>query len=203
MRLDTQLWQLYPMSKASQEVLPAEPTALPVAIPPQASRDTAMPAVSQRHFHSQHDLLLHHDEQWGVPDFGFELISIPTGLQVTVLNYGERQPAAENVLLKFNRPILGHEQLRTTNGDASFSESGKLLLLQTPFLLIVVDAATQQTWHFALPNRTMLTNSHWTGDQLRARLLAYGKPTGGEQTLGPWTWEEICRHWQPGLGRAV
>ena len=138
-----------------------------------------------------------------LPDFIIEHYSQPADLRVTVLNYGERQPGAEDVLLHLSRPVAGQETFDTTNGDAAFSASGAYLLFTMPFLLIAIDAQTMQAWHFALPNRTMLLSAEWAGEQVVGKLLAYGKPTDAATLIGPYTWAALTTHWQPGLGPAV
>lgn len=138
-----------------------------------------------------------------VPDFIIEHYSHPADLRVTVLNYGERQPGAEDVVLHMSRLLAGQQLFHTTNGDASFSASGAHLLLAMPFLLIAVDAQTMQAWHFALPDRTMLLSAGWAGEQVVGKLLAYGKPTTAASAIGPYTWDAITTQWQAGLGPAA
>lgn len=124
-------------------------------------------------------------------------------LRVTVVNYGERQPGAEDVWLHLSRPVAGQQTLDTTNGNAVFSASGAYLLLTMPFLLIAMDAQTMQAWHFALPDRTMLLSAEWAGEQVVGKLLAYGQPTTAASTIGPYPWATITTQWQPGLGPAA
>ncbi|MCE7982628.1 MAG: hypothetical protein DYG89_15695 [Caldilinea sp. CFX5] len=135
-----------------------------------------------------------------LPDFIVEHYSQPADLRVMILNYGERQPGAEDVVVQLSRPVAGQQLFHTTNGDAAFSASGDYLLLAMPFLLIVIDAHTMQAWHYPLPNRTMLLNAGWEGDRLRGAMLAYGKRTEEAETLGPWEWAEIIAQWSPGVG---
>ncbi len=157
--------------------------------------------VTRRYLNPDHDLPAHVHDTWGLPHYGNELTSHSAELRVTVLNFGERQPGAENVLIKLSRPVLGQQTFHTTNGDASFSASGALLLVQTPFLLISLDAHTMQPWHFALPNRTMLISASWQSEQLTAQMMPYGQRIA--QPLGPWSWTVITKQWQSGLGRAA
>lgn len=91
---------------------------------------------------------------------------------MTVLNYGERQPGAEDVLLHLSRPVAGQQTFDATNGDATFSASGAYLLLTMPFLLITMDAQTMQAWHFALPQPN------------HAAQRRVGRRAGGGQNVG-------------------
>ncbi len=137
------------------------------------------------------------------PDFIVEHTSHPADLRVTIRNYGERQPGAEDVLLQLSRPVAGQQLFVTTNGNASFSENGAHLLLTMPFRLIAIDAHTMQGWHYTLPNRTMLLSAGWEGERLVGKLLAYGQPTAAATLIGPYTWAAITAQWQPGLGPAA
>lgn len=137
------------------------------------------------------------------PHFIVEHTSHPADLQVTIFNYGERQPGAEDVLVQLSRPVAGQQLFTTTNGDASFSDNGAYLLLTMPFLLIAIDAHTMQSWHYALPDRTMLLNAGWAGTQVVGKLLAYSQPTAAATPIGPYPWDAITTQWQPGLGTAA
>jgi hypothetical protein len=137
------------------------------------------------------------------PDLIIEHHSHSADLRVTILNYGERQPGAEDVQLHLSRPLAGQQIFDTTNGDATFSASGAYLLLATPFLLIAIDAHIMQAWHYALPDRTMLYNAGWEGERLVGKLIPYGKRADAAITIGPYTWAEVTDQWQPGLGRAA
>jgi hypothetical protein len=137
------------------------------------------------------------------PDFIIEHHSYPADLRVTILNYGERQPGAEDVQLHLSRPLAGQQIFDTTNGDATFSASGAYLLLATPFLLIAIDAHTMQAWHYALPNRTMLYHAGWEEERLAGKMIPYGKRAEAAITIGPYTWAEVTSQWQPGPGRAA
>jgi len=137
------------------------------------------------------------------PDFMLEHHSHPADLRVTILNYGERQPGAEDVELQLSRPLAGQQRFDTTNGDAIFSASGAYLLLATPFLLIAIDAHAMQAWHYALPDRTMLYHAGWEGERLMAQMIPYGKRADGAIAIGPYTWAEVTAQWQPGIGRAA
>lgn len=137
------------------------------------------------------------------PDFIIEHHSHPADLRVTILNYGERQPGAEDVQLHLSRPLTGQQFFDTTNGDATFSASGTHLLLATPFLLIAVDAHTMQAWHYALPDRTMLYHAGWEGERLVGKLIPYGKRADAAIPIGPYTWAEVTAQWQLGVGRAA
>ena len=137
------------------------------------------------------------------PQWIVEHYSLVADLRVTVLNYGERQPGAEDVWLHLSRPVAGQQTFDTTNGEAAFSTSGAYLLFTMPFLLIAIDARTMQAWHFALPDRTMLLSAGWAGEQIVGKLLAYGKPTTAARAIGPYSWAAITTQWQPGLGAAV
>lgn len=138
-----------------------------------------------------------------LPHFISEHYSQPADLRVLVLNYGERQPGAEDILLYLNRPVAGEQYFDTTNGAAFFSASGAYLLLTMPFLLIAIDAYTLQAWHYTLPDRTMLLSAGWSAECVVGQLVAYGKRTDEAEPLGPWTWGELTRTWPPGLGRAA
>lgn len=137
------------------------------------------------------------------PHWIVEHYSLVTDLRVTVLNYGERQPGAEDVLLYLSRPVAGQQLFDTTNGDAVFSASGAYVLFTMPFLLIAIDAQSMHTWHFALPNRTMLLSAGWAGEQVVGKLLAYGQPLDAATPIGPYPWTAITTQWQPGLGPAA
>lgn len=137
------------------------------------------------------------------PDFIIEHHSHPADLRVKILNYGERQPGAEDVALQLSRPLAGQQIFDTTNGDATFSASGAYLLLATPFLLIAIDAHTMQAWHYALPDRTMLYNAGWEGERVVGKMIPYGKRMEAALTIGPYTWAEVMVQWQPGIGRAA
>lgn len=137
------------------------------------------------------------------PDFIIEHHSHAADLRVTILNYGERQPGAEDVALHLSHPLAGQQCFDTTNGDATFSASGAYLLLATPFLLIGIDAHTMQAWHYALPDRTMLYQAGWEGDRLVGKMIPYGKRADAAIPIGPYTWAEVTSQWQPGLGRAA
>lgn len=137
------------------------------------------------------------------PHFIIEHTSHPADLRVTIFNYGERQPGAEDVLLQLSRPVAGQQLFTTTNGNAGFSDNGAYLLLTMPFLLIAVDAHTMHAWHYALPDRTMLLRAGWTHEGVVGQLVAYGKRAAEAEPLGPWAWGELIRTWQPGLGRAA
>ena len=137
------------------------------------------------------------------PHFMIEHYSRPADLRVTILNFGERQPGAEDILLQLSRPVAGQQHFDTTNGDATFSASGAYLLLAMPFLLVAIDAHTLDAWHYTLPDRTMLLSAGWTGECVVGRLIAYGKRADDAEPLGPWAWAELIRTWQPGLGRAA
>lgn len=137
------------------------------------------------------------------PDYIIEHHSHPADLRVTILNYGERQPGAEDVQLHLSRPLAGQQIFDTTNGDATFSASGAYLLLATPFLLIAVDAHTMQAWHYALPDRTMLYHAGWEGERLAGKMIPYGKRVDAAIMIGPYTWAEVTDQWQPGVGRAA
>ncbi len=163
---------------------------------------TNSPPVTQRHLRED-ELAAHRDATSGTPHYGVEHISHPADLRVTVLNYGERQPGAETVLLRLSRAIDGMRSIWTTNGDAHFSSSGRLLALHLPFQLIVIDASALQARHFALPDRTMLLGANWDDERFVARYLAYGKASSAAATLGPLTWADITQHWQIGLGPAA
>ncbi len=136
------------------------------------------------------------------PHWLVEHFSLVADLRVTILNYGERQPGAEDVRLHLSRPVAGQQIFDTTNGDAAFSASGIYLLFTMPFLLIAIDAQRMQAWHFALPDRTMLLSAGWAGEQVVGKLLAYGKPADAATLIGPYTWAAITTQWQPGLGPA-
>ena len=162
---------------------------------------TPLPAVTTRWLDPKTDW----HPQPGVmkpPDFIIEHHSHPAELRVTILNYGERQPGAEDVQLQLSRPLAGQQIFDTTNGDASFSTSGAYLLLTTPFLLIAIEAHTMQAWHYALPDRTMLYHAGWEGERLVGKMIPYGKRADAAITIGPYTWTEVTTAWQPGLGHA-
>lgn len=163
---------------------------------------TNSPPVTQRHLRED-ELAAYRDPLSGAPHYGIEYISHPADLRITVLNYGERQPGAETVLLRLSRPIEGLRNVWTTNGDACFSPSGRLLALNLPFQVIVIDGTTLQARHVALPDRTMLLGANWDGERFVARYLAYGKPSSAAVTLGPLTSADIAQHWQTGLGPAA
>ena len=137
------------------------------------------------------------------PHWLVEHYSLVADLRVTILNYGERQPGAEDVQLQLSRPVAGQQIFDTTNGDAAFSASGAYLLFTMPFLLIALDAQRMQAWHFALPDRTMLLSAGWVGEQVVGKLLAYGKPATAASAIGPYAWAAITTQWQPGLGAAA
>lgn len=160
------------------------------------------PAVTQRHLGAD-ELAPFRDPKSGVPHYGVEHISHTADLRATVLNYGERQPGAETVLLRLSRAIDGLRNIWTTNGEAQFSPSGMLLALNLPFQVIVIDAATMRARHYALPYRTMLLSANWDAERFAARYLAYGKPSSAAETLGPLTWADIVQQWPAGLGPAA
>lgn len=137
------------------------------------------------------------------PDYIVEHYSRPADLRVAVQNHGERQPGAETVYLQLSRPVEGQQRFRTTNGDACFSQSGRLLLLKGPFLLIAVDAHTLQAWHYRLRMRTMLLGAQWQGEELAVRIIGYGQRVADAEVLGPWGWTHITTTWTPGLGGAA
>lgn len=158
-----------------------------------------IPAVTRRHL--RHDELAQHPRaDRRPPDHGMLLTSHPADLKVLVMNYGERQPGAEDVLLKLSRPVMGHSELDTTNGDAHFSTSGRLLAFALPFEVIAVECASMQARHFALPDRTMLMSAAWDEDQLLVRWLPYARPANEAVTLGPLSWDAITATWATGLG---
>ncbi len=158
--------------------------------------------VTQRHLRAA-ELAAHCDAASGAPHYGVEHISHTADLRATVLNYGERQPGAETVLLRLSRAVDGLRSIWTTNGDAQFSASGALLALNLPFQVIVIDAATLQARHCALPNRTMLLGAHWDGERFVARYLAYGKSSDAATTIGPLAWADVVQQWHAGLGPAA
>ena len=162
---------------------------------------TPTPPVTQRHLRDD-ELAARRDAMSGAPHYAVEHHSHPADLRVTVLNYGERQPGAETVLLRLSRAVDGMRDIWTTNGNAQFSPSGRLLALHLPFQLIVIDAATRQARHLALPERNMLLGATWEDEQFIARYLAYGKRSDAAETIGPLTWVEITQCWQTGLGPA-
>lgn len=137
------------------------------------------------------------------PDFIVEHHAHAADLRVTIRNYGERQPGAEDVELHLSRPLAGQQVYDTTNGDATFSANGAYLLLATPFLLVAIDAQTMQAWHYALPDRTMLYNAGWEGERLVGKMIPYGKRVDAAIAIGPYTWAEVTDQWQPGIGRAA
>ena len=175
---------------------PTPSTSMPV------NAETAAPAVTSRWLDPKTAWQPLPGMPTKLPDFIIEHYSHPADLRVTVLNYGERQPGAEDVVLHMSRLLAGQQLFHTTNGDASFSASGAYLLLAMPFLLIAVDAQTMQAWHFALPDRTMLLSAGWAGEQVVGKLLAYGKPTDAATLIGPYTWDAITTQWQAGLEAA-
>jgi hypothetical protein len=154
-----------------------------------------IPSVTQRHLRRD-ELAQHLRADQRLPDYGMLLTSRPADLQVLVLNYGERQPGAEDVLLKLSRPVMGQEVLDTTNGNASFSTSGRLLALALPFEVIVIQCNDMAARRFALPNRTMLMSAKWADEQLLVRYLAYARPVSEAVTLGPLSWETIVAGWE-------
>jgi hypothetical protein len=158
-----------------------------------------IPAVTRRGL-SRDELAQHPRADRRLPDHGVLLMSVTADLRVMVMNYGERQPGAEDVLLKLSRPVLGLSELDTTNGDAHFSESGRLLVLALPFEVIAIRCEDMHARHFALPNRTMLMSATWNGDQLLVRWLPYARPASETVTLGPLSWEAIAATWAAGLG---
>ncbi|MEZ4737149.1 MAG: hypothetical protein R3E79_59475 [Caldilineaceae bacterium] len=188
-RLRSQLEQLYAMV-----LNPIQPPAASAVL---------LPAVTTRRLDPKAEWQSPPGLPAQPPAFLIEHHSQPADLRVTILNYGERQPGAETVLLYLSRPVAGHQIFATTNGDAAFSASGAYLLLSTPFLLVAIDAHTRQAWHYVLPNRTMLLNAGWEGERLVGKLVGYGKSVDAATTIGPYTWAELTAQWQPGLGRAA
>ena len=169
---------------------------------PMTSTPTNAPPVTLRHLRAD-ELAAHRDATSGTPHYAVEHTSHSADLSVTVLNYGERQPGAETVLLRLSRAVDGLRNIWTTNGDAQFSPSGRLLALNLPFQVIVIDGATLQARHVALPNRTMLLGAKWDGERFVARYLAYGNASDAAETIGPLALVEIAQLWQAGLGPAA
>ena len=134
-------------------------------------------------------------------DYAYQLYSAPADLTVTLINYGERQPAAETVEIRLSRGIAGEESFSTTNGNALFSESGQILLLHDSFLLIVVETRSMSAWHFPVGERIFLVGAHWQGEQLYFSRLPYGRPSSETETLGPLSLQEIIRECDLGVGR--
>lgn len=158
--------------------------------------DQTHPLPVTRRTLSRAELAQHPRADQRLPDHGTLLTSRPADLQVLVLNYGERQPGAEDVLLKLSRPVMGQVLLDTTNGDAHFSPSGLLLAFALPFEVIAIDCASMHARRFALPNRTMLMSAAWEDDRLLVRYLAYARPVSEAMTLGPLSWDAIALGWE-------
>ncbi|MFN8441630.1 MAG: hypothetical protein U0175_12700 [Caldilineaceae bacterium] len=136
------------------------------------------------------------------PDYAYQLHSQPVDLTVTVVNYGERQPGAETVHLRLSRPVAGVSTFDTTNGVASFSQSGNLLLLHTLFSALVIDCRSMNVWRYTVRNRALFLDLVWEGEQLRGSVIGYGKSMSEAESFGPWSLEEIMQQWQAGLGQA-
>lgn len=136
------------------------------------------------------------------PDYAYQLHSQPVDLTVTVVNYGERQPGAETIHLRLSRPVEGVSLFDTTNGEASFSTSGNLLLLHTLFSALVIDCRSMNGWRYTVRDRALFLDLAWKGESVRGRILGYGKQTSEAEPFGPWNLEEIMQQWQPGLGQA-
>ena len=142
-------------------------------------------------------------------DFCQQLHSFQNLLTVDVLNYGERQPGAEDVILHFSRPIGPHHCmcLSSTNGAAKFSPNGKYLIVHDLFSIIAVaitaGAAPLEAWHFSVPQRHLLLSLAWDDECVVGQTLGYGKPMDAVTRLGPWTWDVLVATWQPGLGEKL
>lgn len=136
------------------------------------------------------------------PDYAYQLHSQRVDLTVTVVNYGERQPGAETVHLRLSRPVAGVSIFDTTNGVASFSPSGNLLLLHTLFSALVIDCRSMEVWRYTVRDRALFLNVAWEGEKLRGSIIGYGKSMSEAESFGLWSLEEIMQQWQPGLGQA-
>lgn len=157
-----------------------------------------LPPVTRRWLNPATELAALVNEQTRLPDWAEELYSQPADLRVTILNFGERQPAAEDVYFHFSRPVAGRHQLFLTSGTAAFSASGAYLLIHNIFVLIVIEAQSLQAWHYVAPTRTLFLGVGWQDEQVVGKMLAYGQPTAAAQPWGPWSWAEITQRWGPG-----
>lgn len=161
-----------------------------------------VPAVTTRMLDPHSDLPSLPGAPQHPPDYIIEHHAPAADLRVLVINYGERQPGAEELFLWLSRPVAGYQCIATTNGDAEFSPHGTYLLLRSPFLLVVIETQTLAARHYRLPDRTMLLSTDWEGERLVVRLVGYSQPSAAATTLGPFTWADLSAHWQPGLGQA-